>query len=179
MGTEPLALRVMKRVFWHNIVATLPELMDATGRSRRTILRYLAAVGYHTSYNGTGRRFTLEGIPDFDEDGLWDCRGARFSKQGTLRQTVRHLVESSAAGMTARELREKLHVAVRTRLSEYLAARDIDRAETARGVVYVSACQHRGRRQLLARNGDGKTRVKRCWSPTVPPGVHARSSATR
>jgi hypothetical protein len=138
MSGQPLAVRELKKVFWHRIVATLPELCAATGRSPRTVMRYLKRVGYHSSYNDKGCYYTLDGIPEFDADGLWGSRGARFSRSGTLRETVRSLVQASGTGMTAAELAEKLQVPLASRLPEYVRAGEIERREYRGTVVYVS-----------------------------------------
>ncbi|HKL58901.1 MAG TPA: hypothetical protein VJ863_03300 [Sphaerochaeta sp.] len=39
---------------------------------------------YLGSYNHNGRFYTLAGIPQFDEHGLWGYKNIRFSRFGTL-----------------------------------------------------------------------------------------------
>ena len=58
------------------------------GRSRRSLFRDLARVGYLSSYTHAGRYYTLKEIPVFDEHGLWFYQGIGFSHAGTLKATV-------------------------------------------------------------------------------------------
>ena len=75
-------------------VLDMPALRSAfPGRSQRGIMRDLAAVGYRTSCNLHGRFYALADVPEFNEDGLWRHRQVLFSRQGTLKATVRHLVD--------------------------------------------------------------------------------------
>ena len=53
-----------------------------------TAWRLLRQHGYFTSYNENARYDTILGIPQFDEQGLWVYRNARFSKWGTLTKTI-------------------------------------------------------------------------------------------
>jgi hypothetical protein len=101
------------------------------------VLRYLKELGYHTSYNFNSRYYTLEGIPEFDVDGLWDCQGVLFSCHGTLRETVRCLVEASRSGITGAELAAKLHVRLDSLLRRFVEEGDIARESTKRGFLYL------------------------------------------
>ena len=90
-------------------VLTKAELLQACGCSAMTAWRILRQQGYLTSYNHNAKYYTLARIAQFDEQGLWAYRDIRFSKWGTLPETVLGQIELSAAGMTARELEELLH----------------------------------------------------------------------
>ena len=48
-------------------------------RSRRSLFRDLAGLGYLTSYSHAGRFYTLADIAEFDERGLWFFRNIGFS----------------------------------------------------------------------------------------------------
>src|SRR3970040_1694189 len=67
-------------------------------RSRRSLFRDLAALRYLSSYTHTGRYYTLASVPEFDTDGLWRYQSIGFSRDGTLKATVRRLVDSADAG---------------------------------------------------------------------------------
>jgi hypothetical protein len=146
-------LRKLKKPFWENKVAQLPQLCAATGWSVRNVLRHLKAIGYHSSYNANSRYYTLEGIPDFDADGLWRCSDAWFSRYGTLRRTVQSVVGCSQAGLTARQLRQKLHVRVDQRLPVFVHDGDIVAHRQGRSLVYYSTQQSRRTVQESMRNG--------------------------
>ena len=80
-------------------VLDMPALRHAfPGRSQISIFRDLVAVGYVTSCNLDGRFYTLAETPTWDPDGLWRCAPALFSQHGTLKATIRHLVEQAEAG---------------------------------------------------------------------------------
>jgi hypothetical protein len=49
------------------------------GRSRRSLFRDLASLGYLTSFTHAGRYYTLADIPQFDERGLWFYKTALSS----------------------------------------------------------------------------------------------------
>ena len=85
-------------------VLTLDELCERLDLSRATVLRRLKEHGYYSSYNQSGRFFTIDEAAEFDARGLWLWKAARFSRHGNLKATVRHLVESSEGGMTHQEL---------------------------------------------------------------------------
>jgi hypothetical protein len=96
-------------------------------RSRMTVFRRLSTVGYRSSYNHAGRYYTLTDVPEFDEDGLWQHAGVGFSRDGTLKETVVHLVEKAEAGLFHRELQVRLQVRVHNTLADLVEARRIGR----------------------------------------------------
>jgi hypothetical protein len=136
----------IRKTFWQQTVAELPELARLLGCSTRTVLRHLADMGYHSSYNFAGRYHTLTGIPDFDNDGLWGHGKAWFSRTGTLRNTVSDIVEKSRAGMTCGQLQDKLHVRVDSRLPGYLSGGDV--ASKKYGHIRVYYSRHAPRREV-------------------------------
>ena len=86
----------LNALFKHKRVARLPELREALGvRSRTTVFFALKTVGYYSSYSHAGRYYTLAHIPRFDDHGLWFHGQVRFSKHGTLRDTVVALVQQA------------------------------------------------------------------------------------
>jgi hypothetical protein len=101
------ARKVLAR-FCNARILTLAELVVLLGCSVRTAHRRLKAWGALNSYNGNGRFYTVPQVVRFDENGLWRCRGAHFSRHGNLSQTVVALATASAAGLTAAELGELL-----------------------------------------------------------------------
>jgi len=148
-------IHLLKKVFAKKQVTDLLELSKGTGSSKRTVMRWLKRVGYHTSYNLNSRYYALEGTPQFDEDGLWGYEGIWFSCYGTLRRTVRSLVEKSETGMTAGELRAKLHLRVDSRMSTLVKDGDVASQRYGRMCIYYSAheagrdVQMAGREQML------------------------------
>ena len=90
------------------------------GRSRRSLFRDLAELGYLVSYSHAGRYYALRDQLPFDEDGLWQQGGVGFSRHGTLKDTAVQLVEAALAGRTHEELEGRLHVRVHNALLDLI-----------------------------------------------------------
>jgi hypothetical protein len=136
-------------------VLTKAELLQACGCSSMTAWRFLHQQGYLTSYNHNAKYYTLARIPQFDERGFWTHRGIRFSKWGTLPQTVLKQVELSAAGMTARELQRLLHVPnLKPALTRLTRQRQLQRTKIAGAFVYLAPQRDRHQQQLQRRQAD-------------------------
>src|ERR1035437_8470331 len=74
-------------------IATLEELKVALGtNTAMTVFRKIRQLSYRTSYSHGNRYYTLVRIADFDERGLWPCRSAWFSRQGTLLKTLEQII---------------------------------------------------------------------------------------
>ena len=110
MRTPVFQLRDLLNAFRQKKVLTKQELLQATQCSAMTAWRLLQRRGYLTSYNCNARYYTLAGIPQFDQHGLWSVRKIRFSKWGTLTETIIGLIENSQDGMTPEQLQQLLHV---------------------------------------------------------------------
>src|SRR3990172_6131101 len=91
-------------------ILTLEQLCRRLYSSRSTVLRRLDEHGYHSSYNHSGRFLTIDEVADFDARGLWVWKGARFSKQGSLKNTVNDFVDNSPHGMTHEDVATLLGV---------------------------------------------------------------------
>jgi len=146
----------LRRFFRKHRVAELSELFRLLGtRSRMSVFRRLKAIGYLSSFNHAGRYYTLADVPQFDQWGLWFHRNVGFSRAGTLKATVVELVESSATGMTPRDLLALLKLPVANTLYNTLHelrhdAR-IHRQELAGYPLYISADPQRANKQLMER----------------------------
>ena len=111
------AAKALTKLFNRDVVQDLEALFNALGTtSRMTVFRRLKAVGYLSSYTHAGRYYTLAGLPEFDDNGLWLHQGVGFSQAGTLKQTVAVLVHESDAGCTHSELESRLRVRVHNAL---------------------------------------------------------------
>jgi len=142
----------LQRLFSQRRVADLAQLGDALGtRSRMSVFRRLSALGYVSSYSHTGRYYTLASVPDFDAEGLWCYEGIGFSRVGTLKATVRRLVEVSDAGRTQRELQTRLGVRVHNPLFELVEGEELGRQPIGDEYVYVAVERRRAAAQLKGR----------------------------
>ena len=118
-----------------------------------TLWRLLRQAGYFTSYNYNAKYYTLTTIPQFDDHGLWSYQDIRFSKWGTLPETIVAVIERSAGGMTAREVAELLHVRNAKPLLTQLALKQrLWRQALGRSFVYLASEPSRQEQQLRRRN---------------------------
>jgi hypothetical protein len=125
---------------------TMPEMKAALGtQADATVFRKLSALPYQTSYSHRGGFYTLRSIPRFNARGLWTCRGAWFSRHGTLLDTATALVESAPAGALVGELEEVLQVPAKDALRQLVEAGRLDRQDFEG--LYLYLARDRARRQ--------------------------------
>jgi hypothetical protein len=90
-------------------------------------------------------------VPDFDSDGLWRYQGIGFSREGTLKSTVRRLTESAEAGRTQRELQLRLEVRVHNALLDLVEHKQLRRESIAAEYVYVTVAREKAAKQTAQR----------------------------
>jgi hypothetical protein len=123
--------------------------------SHMTVFRALKKLGYHTSYNHNAGYYALAEVPQFDEWGLWRYRDVRFSRAGTLLETLVVLVSRSPGGLTVGELEQHLHTPVANLLARLVQQGRLDRhVLQGRHVIYVSPVVPRGHQQWEQRQQD-------------------------
>jgi hypothetical protein len=156
--------REQKLVNWLQTrkVATMRHLRHQFQVCHMTVFRALKKFGYHTSYNHNGGYYTLAGVPQFDEWGLWAYRNVRFSRAGTLLETLVALVSRAPAGRTVGELEERLQTPVANLLSRLVQEGRLQR-QILRGrqVVYLSPEAEDGGRQWEQRQQDVRAAAAR------------------
>jgi len=142
----------LERIFDEYTVLDLPAIRRSIpGRSRASLFRDLRGIGYLSSFNKAGRYFTLTSTCEFDEYGIWQYDGIYFSRQGTLKNTVRHLVETSVAGYTQSELQQILKTRVHNTLLDLVSAEAISRASVGGNYVYTNRDPSIGLEQMEQR----------------------------
>ncbi len=141
-------------------VLTLPQLSVRLRFSRSTVVRRLKEHGYYSSYNYKGKFMTIEEVASFDSRGLWRCKGARFSKHGTLRNTVYQFVQDSEDGRTHEELATILGLRVHDTLLHLVNEGKIRRERLGPSFVYLSSKRSIQRRQTRQREELMKTLEK-------------------
>lgn len=152
MLTPEKAQLTLARLFRRRRVADLDALFEALQtQSRMSVFRRLSAMGYYSSYSHAGRYYTLQDIPDFDAEGLWQYEGIGFSRHGSLKSTVEHLVTMAEAGRTHQELQLRLQVRVHNPLLELVREKRIGREPIPGHYLYVSPEPERSRDQLRLR----------------------------
>lgn len=142
----------LARVFRRKRVMDMSSIESTLGgRSRRSIFRDLAAIGYLSSYTHTGQYYTLAYIPEFDAHGLWFFQGIGFSKAGTLKTTVVALVHDAEAGRRHDELMDLLRIRVHNTLLILVRDGTICRERIAGAYLYVSGDPVRAAEQISRR----------------------------
>jgi hypothetical protein len=103
---------------------------------------------------------TIEEVASFDSRGLWLCKGARFSRLGTLRNTVHQFVQGSEKGMTHEELATVLGLRVHDTLLYLVEEEKIRRERLGSSFVYLSSKRSMQKRQTRQRRQFMKTLEK-------------------
>jgi hypothetical protein len=150
MGRPKLQVSFLD-VFRAPRILTLEQLSEKLSFSRSTVLRRLQEYGYFSSYNLSGKFLSIPEVIDFDALGLWTWQGARFSRQGTLKETVAHFVASGPRGMTQQELLELLGVRTHNVLLELVQEKRIRRQDIGSAFVYFSADSGQRQKQIRQR----------------------------
>lgn len=104
-----LEIDVLKK-FQRIKVVTIEQLVNLLKSSVITARRRLKQWEALTSFNRNGRYYTLPGIPQFDDRGIWKYQTILFSKYGNLKQTIMELVRRSEAGLSAREVAQLVEI---------------------------------------------------------------------
>jgi hypothetical protein len=153
MRTSQFTVDEVMHSFARKRVLSKAELLQEHGCSAMTLWRLLRQAGYLTSYNYNAKYYTLTTIPEFDDCGLWSYRDIRFSKWGTLPETMVAIVERSAGGMTAREVADLLHVGNAKPLLAHLAMKErLRRQALGHSFVYMASESVQREQQLNRRN---------------------------
>jgi hypothetical protein len=172
MRPSDQARQALARLFQrHTIVELAPLFTALRTRSRMTVFRRLATMGYVTSCSHAGRYYTLRDIPDFDQDGLWQHGGVLFSRDGTLKKTLVRLVEQSDAGQFHRELQLRVRLRVHNTLADLVAQRHLGRAPIEGEYLYVSADRARASAQVARRAHLGREPVYARKDADLEPAV--------
>lgn len=120
-------------------VANMRQLQQQFQISHMTVVRALRKIGYYTSYNHNAGYYVLQEVPRFDEWGLWAYRDIRFSRHRSLPETIVALVEKAPAGLTVRELEERLQSKVANLVSRLVSEGRVQGERLlGRQVVYLS-----------------------------------------
>ena len=167
MKTHRFQLQDILNAFQRKKVLTKKEMLQAVGCSTMTAWRLLRQHGYFSSYNDNARHYTLAGIPQFDEQGLWAYRKVRFSKWGSLTKTIVAFIEESPAGMTAEQLQQFLQLKnVKPTLTRLIENKSVRRENIDGRFVYFPLQEVARRRQQKQRQKETKeARAAR----TLPP----------
>ncbi len=140
----------------HKVVEMNDLFQILQSNSRMTVFRKLSGLEYISSYTHTGKYYTLNDIPRFDSDGLWIYDNIGFSQNGSLKNTIKCLVNNCETGKFHSELEKQLRVRVHNVLLDLVKSNLIDRTKYDGKFLYISTDQKQS-----------KTQIKRRQSPTI------------
>jgi hypothetical protein len=159
MKTVRFVLQPLLDLFARLRAVTMPEMKHALGTEVDvTVFRKLSQLPYRTSYSHRGSFYTLDSIAQFDQQGLWLCRGAWFSRHGTLLDTAEAWVRASPAGYFADELEARLHVPVKDALRQLVHQRRAHRQSCGPAYCYTATDRSRRQEQWAARRALSEAR---------------------
>lgn len=107
-----------------------------------SVRRFLAEVGYYSSFTHNGAWYTLCSVPRFGDDGLWFYSDIGFSRAGSLTKTLMDLTTRSAAGMTAEQLGAKLRCRCHSVLVHLCRQGRLQRRKIGHSHVYLALDPH-------------------------------------
>ena len=159
----PRSSNLLLKLFTQKTVVDLPAIQEALGGvTPMTAFRHLRRVPYRRSYDHNGGSYCLYEPSRCDRLGLWSVGDVHFSKDGSLKATVRRMVHEAAAGATHRELADWLRVRVHNTLLNLVRDQEVSREEVEAVYVYLhpeAAVREeqltRRREQADARRADG------------------------
>jgi hypothetical protein len=153
MRTLQFHADALLRLFRRRQIVTMEEMKAALGTAvERTVFRKLQDFPYHASYSHRGKFYTLDALANFDDRGLWSCRGALFSRFGTLLDTAEQFVTRSDRGYLSSELAGELQVPVKEPLLKLVSARRLVRKELAGQYLYCASDAAKRTEQLHQRH---------------------------
>ena len=152
MKKERYSSNELRRLIVKNEMVTMVEMKTAMGTAvDATIFRKLRELGYLRSYSHRGKYYSLPEVARFNDHGLWGCRGVHFSNQGSLLNTIEHLVDHSVSGYFEYELESLLHVVIRVAVLKLLREHRIHRQKVLGRYLYCSSRMNKRKRQCSER----------------------------
>jgi hypothetical protein len=135
-------------------IMTIDELKSTLRtQCRMTAFRKLSMLGYISSYSHSGKYYSLKRIARYNKYGIWSYKSALFSKNGTLKKTIKFLIDSSSQGHTASELNSIVKVKVEDALLELVKNKTITRKKISGIYIYFATASKLCKKQELTRVG--------------------------
>lgn len=135
---ESVFLNQLIQLFNKNLILDMSTIQKSfPNRSRCSIFRDLYKSGYISSYNKAGSYYTLKNIPRFDAAGIWRHDEVFFSKHGSLKETVKHMIYTSEAGRTHLDLQQILGLRVHNTLLNLVSIKAVFREKLDGTYIYL------------------------------------------
>ena len=138
MPHDPELIERLSTLFSEESCWKIDPLAKELSYSVPSVRRFLAEVGYLSSFTHNGAWYTLRSIPRFAEDGLWFHKDVGFSRAGSLTNTLVELATRSSAGMTAEQLGTKLRCRCHSVLVQLCRQGRLQRHKIGSSHVYLA-----------------------------------------
>jgi hypothetical protein len=142
LPSEQLAKLFHRRQCW-----MLADLAHALDYALISVRRLLKRIGYFRSYTHNGKWYTLRDSPQFNREGIWHFKHIGFSRHGSLTATIASLVARSPAGLSARDLEQKLQHPCHAVLTHLHHDQVLDRVKVGGQFRYLATEELINRRQ--------------------------------
>ena len=154
MRTVQYTTDELLNLFHKKKVLTLDNMQEVLGtKVKMTVFRKLKTLSYRSSYSHSGKYYTLDKIARYDDYGLWSFNRIHFSKNGSLINVLKHLIDSAENGYFASELKKILKVQVQDPLFKLYLSQLIGRQQIVGEYLYLSLEKWQGqlerRKQLI------------------------------
>lgn len=141
-------IKVIEDLFNVHKVLTISELAQHLTCSEITARRRLHHVGYFSSYNHNSRYYTIKALTKFDHHGIWCHNNICFSKLGTLKRTITHLIDNSPSGMTVSQISNILRIKCYAPLNLFYKNGYFNRIKHEKQFIYLSKQENIYQQQL-------------------------------
>ncbi len=169
MKTPHYSIETLRAYLEQRLIASFEQIRKKLGNpARATVFRLFDKAEVLNSYSHRGKYYTVQSIPRFSAEGLWEYDTVRFSRFGNLLRTLKALVERSGCGCSAQELHEQLGVETKHALVQLVRRQQVRRISLGGMYVYFSGDADQSREQQKAR------RHQQADLPTVLVGPKAR-----
>jgi hypothetical protein len=136
----------------NNKIATIEQLkIMLKTSSRMTVFRKLAKLDYLSSCSHSGKFYSLKKTARFNKYGIWRHELVLFSKHGTLKNTLKAMINESSDGFTASELKKILKIKVEDSLCILTKEKSVNRKKISGTFVYLNGNAKAGKKQELTR----------------------------
>ena len=146
-----MKLHSLKKMFYKTKVLTLSQISKIHGCSIRTVQRQFVELAVLRSYNNNSRYYTLPEIPKFNVHGIWRYRDILFSKYGSLRQTVKHMILTSENGLSGNEIGDNVNLLPRSFMHHFREMEGIFREKHGGVYIYFSNAPTIYAKQIIKR----------------------------
>ncbi|MEA1973469.1 MAG: hypothetical protein U9N34_09290, partial [Candidatus Cloacimonadota bacterium] len=116
-----------------------------------TVYRKLKELDYISSCSHRRKYYTLKDVASFDEEGLWFYNSVLFSSFGTIKKTIKAIVNNSKQGLSTRELNKILKSDYKKTLLELFKSNVLNREKISGLYIYFSSNKFIKQKQKLTR----------------------------